>query len=434
MTDLLLAESWLFDLANYEYLYVGFSGGLDSTVLLYNLAKQVALFSKIIAVHVNHGLSPNAIVWQNHCEEFCRQLKLPFLIKQVIVNKKLGLEQAARVARYEAFSSLLKQQDGLILGHHLDDQAETVFLQLFRGAGVEGLAAMKTKVQFARGQLIRPLLTCTRQKLHSYAKLHQLKWIEDESNEDTAFSRNYLRHEIIPQLKKQWPSVSHNLARAARHCRQAQANLEALAKIDCPALSNNPENLDLSYITKLEVSRLSNCLRVWLRLGEVRLPSAATFERILNELVYARKDAEAEVCWDDVSLRRYQGSLYLIRGLVKNCPLNLDWNNFPESISLGEGRGHLTATPVKQGLMIPANSKIAVKYRRGGELIYWHGQTKKLKKLFQEWRIPPWLRDTIPLLYINNQLVAIVGYAINDRFYESNVQNVYEIKPELIYS
>lgn len=422
----LVNKEWLEQCLHYDNLFVGFSGGLDSTVLLHNLAAQPQLIRKLRAIHINHGLSSNALAWQNHCQNFCAQWQIPFLVQQVEFSREANIEAGARQARYKAFASILGANDCLILGHHLDDQAETLVLQLFRGAGIDGLAAIAPHKQFARGVLLRPLLHCSRQSLEDYASEHQLQWIEDESNQDLTFSRNYLRHQLIPLMRKRWPGVVNNLVRTTRHCQEAQANLDDLAKVDCPALEGQPTSLAIPPLLLLKPARIKNVLRFWFKQHQLSLPSAATFNRLITEVIPAASDANPQLSWQEASIRRYQQTLYLLKDMQEVPSQTLTWQNFPEPLYL-EGLGYLQAQKASRGIVIPVQAKIEIGFRRGGELFNWHGQTKQLKKLFQDWQVPTWLRDRIPLLYLDKQLAAVIGYALSDHYYQEEVPSTYQL-------
>ena len=426
VTNSLLNSEWLKLLGHYKRLFVGFSGGLDSTVLLVNLAAEPALAPKLTAVHINHGLSPQALTWQNHCQLFCQERQIPFVFQKVEFERQANIEAAARKARYKVFESLLEVDDCLILGHHLDDQAETLLLQLFRGTGVDGLAAMVAVKDFAAGQLLRPLLQQSRQCLEVYAQTQQLQWIEDESNQNTAFSRNYLRHQVIPLVAKRWPAITTNLVRTAGHCQEAQANLDDLAKIDCPALDLNPSTLTIEPLLLLKPARLSNVLRLWFKVNQVSLPNAATFKRLVSEMILANCDANPQINWGECTVRRYQQTLYLLKKESKILSRQLAWPSFPDPLYL-EGIGYLQVQPKRKGLVLPSSSQIEIRFRQGGEFFKWHGQTKQLKKLFQEWQIPPWLRERIPLLYINSELAAVIGYAVSDLYYQENTSEACQV-------
>ncbi len=400
---------------------MGFSGGLDSTVLLHVLASHSTLLAKLVAVHVNHGISANASLWQVHCQQFCQDLGIHLITRSVQFDRSANVEEGARIARYAVFSSLMTEQDCLILGHHLDDQAETVLLQLFRGTGVDGLAAMVDLNQLEVGTIARPFLSHSREQLEHYAALHQLSWINDESNQDISYSRNYLRQQIIPLLQRKWPGVVGNIARTALHCQQAKRNLDVLAAQDM-VLKENQEALTsnsllVTPLHKLCRDRIANILRVWLKNNQVQLPSAATFERLIDEVIFASHDAVPEVSWGDVIVRRYQKHLYLDKQNASTLTSCIEWSTFPLPLLIPNAGINLLAKKNSQGLVIPPDTKIFVRFRQGGEEFFWHGQTKRLKKLFQEWGIPPWLREHVPLVYFNDKLAAVVGYAMSDLFF-----------------
>jgi tRNA(Ile)-lysidine synthase len=403
-------------LNQYDRLFVGFSGGLDSTVLLHNLAAQPTLVNKLVAIHINHGLSANALNWQTHCQQFCKELDIQLIVKQVDFARLANIEEEARKARYQAFASLLAAKDCLILAHHLDDQAETLLLQLFRGAGIDGLAAMPARKEFAEATLLRPFLEFSRQNLEDYAKAHQLDWIDDESNQNLAFSRNYLRQKILPSIGARWPAVVNNLVRTTQHCQQAQSNLEALAKIDCPALNLPSTTLDFASLSSLDRARIANVLRFWFKSNKVKVPGTLSFNRLITEVIEAKKDARPQVAWKGNCVRRYQQKLYLMQAEEETNLTTLAWPFFPKPLVI-KGLGQLIVREAVQGLLLPEQSQVEIRFRQGGELFNWHGQIKQLKKLLQEWQVPPWLRDRIPLLYINGQLAVVVDYAVSDLFY-----------------
>ena len=426
MTDSLFDDNWLTQLASYHRLWVGYSGGLDSTVLLHCLARHPLLASKLSAIHIHHGLSSHADAWLYHCQAMCALFSIPMIVRHVKFEQGCNIEEHARKARYEAFVALMSENDGLVLAHHADDQAETLLLQLLRGAGVDGLAAMPAVKPLGFGELVRPFLHHSRDTLEAYADLHQLSWIDDDSNQDNAFSRNYLRHQVMPLLRERWPGVVTNVARTATHCQQAKINLHALAELDCAELVSKSTTLSLAALQTQDHARLANILRVWLTNNQVRQPSTQTFNRLIMEVIFANKDAVPYVEWDGVCVRRYQHTLYLLKTGGVSVPISRDWPEFPGPLKL-EDRW-LCATSVEQGLHVPTGSRVRVCFRQGGELFYWRGQTKTLKKLLQQWHVPPWLRDTVPLIYVNDELAAVAGFAVSDRFYGRALACTYQIE------
>lgn len=423
----MLNSKWIVHLGRFQQLILGFSGGLDSTVLLHALTQCSTLGKQLIAVHVNHGISSKAQDWQDHCAQVCLESGVPFVAHKVIFNQEANLEEEARRARYGVFSSLLKEGGCLILAHHQDDQAETLLLQLCRGAGVDGLAAMSETGFFGSGSIARPLLTLSRQQLEDYARIHGLKWIEDESNQEITYSRNFLRHQVMPLLKERWPKVVTNLARTAGHCQQAKSQLEALALQDSPELSLVKTSLSIEPLKSLARDRIVNVLRVWLRKNQVQLPSTAIFQALVQELIFAASDALPQICWGKVAVRRYQQHLYLDAKKPAVLPSHIEWEHFPKTLILESCSLHLIAEQKSPGLRIPPGVKISIRFRQGGETFFWHGQNKSLKKLFQEWNIPPWLRKAVPLLYLDEKLAAVVGYAVSDAFFSEGGGEVWQI-------
>ena len=428
MIETLLNEEWCKKLLTFERLWLGLSGGLDSCVLLHNLATIPQLKSKLTAIHVNHGLSAYAQDWQKLVEKICHELHIPLIAEKVDFNRQSNIEAGARKARYALFHTFVEAHDALLLAHHQNDQAETLLLHLCRGTGIDGLSAMVPRQPSGKGILLRPLLHHTREQLEEYAHRHQLLWVNDESNEDTRFNRNFLRQQVIPLLQQKWPALINHLAHTANHCAEAQCNLTELAWIDCAALKTPSKVLFLPVIANLSDSRLINVLRVFLKNNGLRLPSRAIVSQIIFELIKAKKEANPSIQWGQHCIRRFGDNLYLLAVQSEDKAQEMQWTNFPKPLHLGLGKGVLQAYKNNLGMIIPENSLIEVRYRQGGETIVLKGQTKSVKKLMQEWQIPPWLRASMPFIYINNQLAAIVNYAISDEFYSSTQENVYHIR------
>lgn len=296
-----------------QHLLLGLSGGLDSCVLLHQLAglRQHADFH-FSALHVNHGISPHAADWAHFCQRLCAGYEVPFSAISVNVPRDsgLGLEAAAREQRYRVL--LETDADAVVLAHHQDDQAETLILQLLRGAGVKGLAAMG-KVSHARaavsGQeknILRPLLDVSRAELEAYAKAQRLEWINDESNLDLAYDRNFLRHHVLPQLQERFPACRKTIARSAAHLAEAAALLEELAQEDA-ARAVHEGLLDLGILKNMSLARSTNLLRYWLaEQGGVPL-SAARLDDIRSQLLDAKPDARIRISLGSRVLSRRRG-------------------------------------------------------------------------------------------------------------------------------
>ena len=444
----IIDANWLARFAGFTRLFVGFSGGLDSTVLLHRLRCEPSLVGKLTAVHVHHGLSQFADDWLQHCQVFCTENDIPLIVRHVQLNQKANIEEQARNARFAVFSSLVCASDALLLAHHADDQAETVLLQLMRGAGVDGLAAMPAIKSWSNTLILRPLLSHSRETLEAYAGLQGLNWIEDDSNQSLVFSRNYLRHQVIPLLRARWPGAVGNLARTALHCQQAKRNLDALAVSDVQGVSLAEASLSLDGFHTESYDRVANILRTWIVNNQVRLPSTEQFKQLMTQVLEASIDSQLSVAWDGVVLRRYQNTLYLLRVVEKShhvslteetrsCELRsksrvssvkLTWCDFPNVFVLANEAGILKASLVEKGMYVPKDSVVEVRFRQGGERMLWRGQHKVLKKLLQQWQVPPWERDRIPLIWINNELAAVVGFAISDSYYGEYSDNLYNIE------
>lgn len=421
-----LNDAWVHQLSKYQILYVGFSGGLDSTALLHQLALHPTLSQKIHAVHINHGLSAHASEWEEHCKQFCAALTIPLSVHHVKIDPTNNIEERARTARFAVFHSLLTQKDGLVLAHHEHDQAETLLLNLMRGAGVDGMAAMDPVQTLERGDVLRPFLSYSRDMMEGYVRHFDLSWVEDESNQDERFSRNFLRHQVLPLLQEKWPQAIQNIARGARLCRQALQNLDALAEMDCKRPSSpaflpqaGERSLTIAPLLSLPRARILNVLRIWIKKHGSFRPSEKTLNRLIDEVMLARVDAAPEVSFGDVVVRRFQGALYCCRAFEVK-PSVMAWETFPNLIQLEASQGALHALPSQEGFHLPPSSHVEIRFRRGGEQLRWREQTKSLKQLFHQWQVPPWLRDTVPLLYVNDELAVVVGYAVSDHFYASS--------------
>ncbi|MCH9755821.1 MAG: tRNA lysidine(34) synthetase TilS [Gammaproteobacteria bacterium] len=406
---------WRERFLSYRRLVVGLSGGLDSTVLLHVLLREPKLLDKLHAVHIHHGLSQHADAWQAHCRAFCSAHNIKFSAESITLESNSNIEETARNARLNVFNDLIDVSDCLVLAHHQDDQAETLLLNLLRGTGIDGLAAMPALKTFGRGHLARPLLCQKRETLQAYAEQHQLVWVEDDSNKDTDFSRNYLRHEILPRLKARWPTAVQALNTCAAHAEKATQNLEDLACLDCPELALKPSQLALRGLYDLPAARLNQVIRVWLKQQAIKLPSTRVLNILVNEVIFAKQDATPCVQLDGMVVRRYRDVLYLLRP------------DMPQSIAHVPCSSVYVPRLLSQGFCMPSDSQISVRFRCGGERMFWRGHRRSLKKLFQTLGVPPWLRDKIPLIFIDNTLVAVLDFAIADGYCDSQIkEDVYD--------
>lgn len=389
--------------------HIAFSGGLDSTGLLHLLASlaKTETLPPLSAVHVHHGLQAAADAWPAHCQSVCDDLGVPLRVMRVQVQPGASLERAARDARYQAFAEVTGVGQVLLTGQHRDDQAETLLFRLLRGAGVRGLAAMPLCRPLASGQIVRPLLDVSRAELEAYAHEHQLQWIEDPSNADPRFSRNYLRHQVFPVLKQRWPQAVSSLARTAEHLGEAQGLLDELAQMDLHA-ADQPSpfpwlslpSLALAPLRELSDARQRNVLRHWLN-PLTRLPDSDHWAG-WNALRDARTDAQP--VW-----RLAEGELHRCGERIWWLPVT--WSDFSSD--------PVSWTQPQNPLTLPGNGQLKfvgrvpegpfeVRYRQGGEIVEVPGRGRRdLKRLLNECGLPGFIRGRLPLLYQGEQLRAV---------------------------
>jgi len=398
---------------------IGFSGGLDSSVLLHLLSRlsQKNTLPPLIAVHVDHQLQSASAEWQQHCQRTCDALSIELARVVVDVERKprTSLEDAARNARYAAFESLMRKDDVLLLAHHADDQAETFLLRALRGAGVVGLAAMSPSRPFAGGTLVRPLLDVDRASLQNYANENRIHHIDDPSNSDTQFDRNFLRNTILPQIAERWPRASARFNAAARHLAQANELMQEiaqqdLAQCDIRTVWGSP-SIALAPLSALTPSRRRNALRSWLAQlpvqGKALLLSEMQLEQLEQQWFDAREDANPCVIVGSIELRRYRDRGFCVTPLP--VVAGGTWN-LRESFPIA-GLGVLRAAQDKGGLRLV--DQVDVRFRTGGETFYGNGgHHQPLKKWMQEQGVPAWLRDRLPLLFYGDELVAIADIAV----------------------
>ncbi|MGH8371508.1 MAG: tRNA lysidine(34) synthetase TilS [Gammaproteobacteria bacterium] len=402
--------------------WVAFSGGLDSTVLLHTLAAQRdQLPGPLFAIHVNHGINPDADAWQRHCEAECLTLGVDLIQVRVQVPATPGasLEATAREWRYAAFAKSMQPGDCLLLAHHLDDQLETFLLQALRGAGIAGLAAMPAAADFAPGRLVRPMLEVSRESLLSWARAHKLHWIDDSSNQDVRFDRNYLRHEVLPRLKQRWPAAAETVARAARHCAEASDLLAVQAADDLRRfVQPDCRSLALQAVRELSRPRAKQLIRYWLAECGFALPPTHKLEQVFTDILTARPDRIPCIEWGGVELRRYRDRLYVQSPMAAMPePFLLRAGEFHE---LGQGLGRLGLEAAKAGIRATAcpGTGLRVTFRAGGERCQPAGQTHRrpLKKWLQELDVLPWMRACLPLLEKDGELMAVAGLFICEPF------------------
>lgn len=430
-------------------LVIAYSGGVDSQVLLHALAslkqKQElnpknaiypSISNPITVCHVNHGLSPNASAWQTFAEQAC--LKLNLTLKVCCLNiqaqAQQSLEALARDARYQALQSIYKTPSLIITGHHSDDQAETFLLALKRGSGLKGLSAMAFETAQTKDILLRPLLNISRGDIVDYAKQHDLAWVEDESNTDTCFDRNFIRSDIMPLLINRWPSIAKTINRSSEHCREGQLLLNELAAEDLNICQYQAKSLSVELLSRLSQGRFNNLIRYFLEQNHCLMPSTEQLLQLHLQL-NANDDKNPAVKVGEHYLRRYKGILYLTSDFddvsdwqadVTLCetesfiklPNNLGKLRFLKK-ALIDGIRDNDVQEGSQRVVLPSKAeRVTLRFHHNNPtcLPDYRNHSRSLKKVLQELNIPPWQRKRIPFLYYDDVLVAGVGFFVCQAF------------------
>lgn len=403
---------------------VAFSGGLDSTVLLRALASSAA--RRVRAIHINHQLHPDADRWERHCAEVVRELSVPFVSQRISIpsDPSEGVESAARRARYEALGDLLQPGELLVTAHHADDQLETVLLALLRGSGVDGLAAMPRCQRFGTGWHMRPMLDCTRAEVLRWAQANQLSWLEDPSNVNVRFDRNYLRREVMPQLRARWPAAARSAVRSAAHLGEAARLLDEVAAHDFAAATIG-QCLKVSALKALDPPRRRNVLRYWLHACGARAPSTRKLAALEHDMLAADDDRTPCVDWDETEVRRHRGLMYCMPRIIDPATNAIDWT-WSSPVALG-GHSGLLRAEIAHGRGLARSklpSRLRVTSRSGGESLRLpgHAHHRPLKKLLQEANVLPWWRDRVPLVFAGNALVAVADLWISAEYATEGAQ------------
>ena len=422
--------------ADDAHFLVALSGGIDSVVLLHAAVACVGAH-RCIAAHINHGLSADADAWQLACAAYADTLGVSFVSRRVQIASAPdgGVEAEARTARYDALASFYQQYDAaaLLLGQHADDQAETVLLQLLRGTGLPGLAAMGARAEDGYGMLrVRPLLACTRTEIETYARHHGLHWVEDGSNSDTRFARNALRHEVMPALARHFPAYREALARTARHAAQAQSLLDRLARVDLRAACIDATDgeprcraISRAALARLDEARAANLLRYWMRTLALPAASEARLDTALRQLRSSRQQTALRIDHAGHVLRAYRDRI----SWERDAPIERAPDSLPPQFLIWRGqsvwrlagwRGTLVFRSVPAGTAhaVPAaglqGQALCARARSGGERMRTgpEGRLRTLKNLFQERGIPAWRRHQ-PLLLVGDALLWVPGLGLN---------------------
>lgn len=397
-------------------LWVAYSGGLDSTVLLHALAEVRQLRTlDLAAIHIDHGLNPASADWAEQCRLVCSGLGIPLVLRRLDLRRRAGesLEALAREGRYAMLREIAGPDDLVLSAQHRDDQAETLLLALLRGSGLKGLAAMPRISPLGRAWLVRPLLDYGRADLLAYARARGLSWVEDPSNGDQGFDRNFLRARVLPVLAERWPACAHSLSRAAAHCAEAQGLIEGLAAAEIAHLGGSrPGTLSLTALGARDPALQAAVLRHWIRGLGLPVPDRRHLGRIRDELPGARQDRRPLVAWPGAEARRYRDDLYVMAPLpAQPASVRLGWRRGELALSPGLGRLRLLSarTGWEQDPETRWPGGLEVGFAGEGQHCQPWGQAhhRRLKHLFQEAGIPPWLRPLVPRLYAEGRLVAV---------------------------
>jgi len=420
---------------------VAYSGGVDSQVLLHaliQLKQTKKLANSIIVCHINHGISQYSDDWQLFAQQQCQYYQVKLVVNAVNVKEKAqqSLEALARDARYKALQSVNEERSIILTGHHSDDQSETLLLALKRGAGLKGLSSMPEISQLEQHLLVRPFLHVSREVIIAYAQEHNLKWIEDDSNDDTRFDRNFIRQEIMPLLTKRWPSINKTINRSAQHCMEGQLLLDELAQQDLNECHVEVISLSVEKLKKLSQARFNNLLRFFMASQQCLMPSTEQLKQVYQQ-IFASEDKNPSVKVGDHYFRRYKNALHLTSDFQDvsqwQCELNLAVNSevkLPDN--LGQISIKIDALPTSEyvqiqyfsakgvlikSLAIPISKKeqkVMIKFEHNNPrcLPDYRQHSRDLKKVLQELNIAPWQRKRIPFLYYGESFVAAIGHFV----------------------
>lgn len=408
-------------------LVLGLSGGVDSRVLLHLMARYRSLHPEVecIAVHVHHGLSSYADEWVEKCRKWCRDYRIEIVVKRVQLNlaNQISTEQEAREKRYQAFRTEVHHGDLLLSAQHSGDQLETFLLALKRGSGPKGLSAMPECAPFADGLLVRPLLNISREVIVEYAHQMQLEWVEDESNLDTQYDRNFLRHRVIPELKSRWPAIENSVLRSSKLCAEQEQLLNELLQDRLNTMTDESDGLDIYTLKQQSLAARNQLLWLWLQKQNCLMPSLKQLTLIWDEVALAKQDANPKINLTSGEVRRYQNRLFFL-GKMSDVS---QW-----SASLADGLRIVLPDNLGSIRVIEKclASPLSLRNPIDGEKIWVHfnaqgliahpterGHSRKLKKLFQEYGVPSWLRTRTPLIMYDNKLAMVAGLFVCKEFY-----------------
>ena len=415
---------------NQTQFLIGFSGGLDSTALLALFAKlrEKQPHFQLRAIHIHHGLSSNADAWATHCENLCQQFQIPLLIQRVNVNMANGIEAGARQARYEAIAQHIFPQEWLATAHHLQDQTETFFLALKRGSGLQGLSAMQAQSTVYNVPIFRPLLSFNRQQLLNFVQQQGITWIEDESNADNQYDRNFLRNQILPDLRQRWGHFDSAVQRCAQHCYEQQQLLnELLAEEYQKNVDKTDRTFKVQHFADYSAIKQRALLRLWLQECGVAMPSLVQLEHLISDVIFAKPDTQPQFRLENNIMRRYQHKLFLTP-IFTDISSNDIEAELDKPIALPDNLGTLRLQKTlqkmtalwhdengniyKETLALPLEgTKVWIRFGYSGKVkLTPKGVNQDIKKVWQNLNVPPWQRQRIPLIFYDDKLQSAVGF------------------------
>jgi tRNA(Ile)-lysidine synthase len=440
------------------HIIVAYSGGVDSHVLLHalhNIRQEVQLNFDLSVIHIHHGLSQFADQWQSHCEKVCATLDIEFQTANVNVKTvpRQSLEAQAREARYSKLVELAPANSHVVLAQHQDDQLETFLLQLKRGAGPKGLSAMNRAwvshcplQSNKQVRFYRPLLKITQLAILDYAQQHHLKWCEDESNQNTDFERNFLRHDVLPVLQHRWPEISRSVARSAALCAEQQGLLDEICAEKLKDIQASANSLHLPALEALSQSWIHQLVRYWLCELGIRSPSLAVLNQLKPDVLDAAEDATPILQWQGWQFRRFDQQLYVVRLSLEKVTFNKVWQG-EKSIQLPNNMGHLTfnqtanvqtnkmqtnkmqtnKTQVDEPSQLIVNPNLGALFiRSGGYSVRFkpagYNHSKPIKQWFKQWKVAPWLRESVLVVIQNEQVLALL---LNGRWHIAQVDDIH---------
>ncbi|MDQ7051045.1 MAG: tRNA lysidine(34) synthetase TilS [Enterobacterales bacterium] len=427
-------------------LLVAYSGGLDSSVLLHAVVSlwQQGLIDEPIALHFNHGLQAQALDWQKHCQSICQAYKIQFICQQAALSKENKTsEQDARQARYQFFESLIAPDQLLLMAHHQNDQAETLLFRLIRGSGRLGMSGIQPLRRLAAGSLMRPMLHLSKSDIHDYAIKHELSWIEDPSNQSVQYDRNYIRQQLLPLVEQRWHKATKNIAQFSQIAGEQNEILQQAAEQDLAMVASGERKLSYPKLIKLSAARQKNLLHYWVNQMLGQSPSYAEIMQLLKQLESVALSSNTSNQAIKVKLasgwiRLFKQELYFClsdppqalaesivwRPMNKRIILSKDLALVAHPLDLAVTSAdvlHLTVRPPKKDEIVSLRARI------GGEKIQPAGQDfrRSLKKLFQDLAIPHWDREWLPIVYYNDQIVAIPGVVVDQTFFSQQPDAIY---------